>query len=140
VKQVGEWFRDRNTGRWPVRPAGILPAAAFTRVFSEVKLRCAHRLESLCSSAHRRGESKRNIRITSRAPGHFAVIDALAPLLFRDLSTLINRDLPFATALNKNIEPSILAGDVLTLIGAFIVGAIDHHSHVWIGDLDFNIG
>jgi hypothetical protein len=63
-----------------------------------------------------------------------------SPLLFRDLRALIDRDLPFPTALNKDIEPSILACDVLTLVGSFIVGAIDHHSHVWVGDLDFNIG
>src|SRR5213082_3940192 len=63
-----------------------------------------------------------------------------APLLFRDLSALIDRDLPFPTALNEDIEPSILAADVLTLIGPLIVAAIDHHSHVGVGHLDFYVG
>jgi len=39
---------ERNTGPWPVRPAGILPAAP-SAPLSGVKLRWAHRLESLCS-------------------------------------------------------------------------------------------
>jgi hypothetical protein len=42
-----------------------------------------------------------------------------SPLLFRDLRALIDRDLPFPTALNKDIEPSILACDVLTLVGSW---------------------
>src|SRR5438094_10275150 len=63
-----------------------------------------------------------------------------APLLFRDLSALIDGDLPFPTALNEDIEPSILAGNVLTLISSLVVGAIDHHSHVGVGDVDFYIG
>ncbi len=69
-----------------------------------------------------------------------ALLPHVAPLLFRDLSTLIDGNLPFPTALNEDIEPAILASDVLALIGAFVVGAIDHHSHVGIGDLDLNIG
>jgi hypothetical protein len=69
-----------------------------------------------------------------------ALLPHVAPLLFRDLRALIDRDLPFPTALNEDIEPSILAGDVLALIRPLIGAAIDHHSHVGIGDLDFNIG
>src|SRR5207248_9017560 len=46
--QWGSSTRRRNTGRWPVRPAGILPAVVHAGV-SSVKLRWAHRLESLCS-------------------------------------------------------------------------------------------
>src|SRR5205085_12495909 len=38
-----------------------------------------------------------------------ALLPHVAPLLFRDLRTLIDRDLPFPTALNEDIEPSILA-------------------------------
>src|SRR5438552_5543478 len=69
-----------------------------------------------------------------------ALLPHVAPLLFRDLRTLIGRDLPFPTALNEDIEPSILAADVLTLIGPLIVAAIDHHSHVGVGHLDFHVG
>jgi hypothetical protein len=50
----------RNTGRWPVRPAGILPAVVQASI-SGVKLRWAHRLESLCSvnGRFRRGRVKK---------------------------------------------------------------------------------
>src|SRR2546430_8571794 len=54
--------------------------------------------------------------------------DLRAPLWF-DLSALIDRDLPFPIALHEDVEPSILAGDVLALIRSLIGAAIDHHSH-----------
>ena len=67
-------------------------------------------------------------------------MDEERSLRLRDLSALVDGDLPFPIAFHEDIEPSILAGDVFTLIGSLIVAAIHDHSHIGVGDLDFHIG
>jgi hypothetical protein len=67
-------------------------------------------------------------------------LDGERRLRLRDLSALVDGDLPFPVAFHEDIEPSILAGDVLTLIGSLIVAPIHDHSHTGGGDLDFHIG
>src|SRR5450759_2274717 len=49
-------------------------------------------------------------------------------LWLRDLSALVDRDLPFPIALHKSIAPPILAREVLAFIGALSVAAVHAHS------------
>src|SRR2546430_11963 len=87
---------ERNTGPWPVRPAGILPAAASERSQRSENSAWANRLENLCSSAD--GTAQLIERLAA-GENIALVTDAGMPGLSdpggRLIRECIRRDLPF---------------------------------------------